>query len=75
MKIFCHLKKMGGGMVENVEIDFEVFPSVGDHFATDDSSPWYRVVHVVHTPSQGKRLAGEVYASEVNHYKTLAEWV
>jgi hypothetical protein len=67
MKVFLHTRSRGLFDWRNELRDFARIPVVGEYFAWDDSSPWYQVQLVVHTPFEQADCEAEVYAIEVNH--------
>ena len=72
-KVFLHVCNPGPGTRmdwSNSSREFSRLPIIGEYIATDPSSPWYKVVLVVHCPFDADyagEYAAEVYALEVDH--------
>ena len=70
-KVFVHTQSAKGKADwVNQERVFLRVPIVGEFFALDSSSPWFRVDLVVHCPFKAQ-YAAEVYATQVNHSEVL----
>jgi hypothetical protein len=67
MKVFLHTRSKGMFDWRNELRDFARIPVLGEYLAWDDSSPWYQVQLVVHTPFEQADCDAEVYAVEVDH--------
>ena len=55
---------------ENSSQTFLRLPTIGEYVATGESSPWYKVVLVVHCAFEAA-FAAEIYAVEVNHHEEI----
>lgn len=72
MKIFLHQRNQDEEYNhKNNEVDgFARIPTVEEYIALDDSTDWYKVEIVIHTPFVSE-VKAEVYAVKVNREEVI----